>query len=435
MPQRLAAACPVVGLLLLLAVNASLFAYFGCVHQRGAVSVARALRDEAAAAAGTLLQVPPVHVALLSEAASHHHDGAFTQRDEAAAVSHGMAALAAVLSRHQGVKVRTPPGAHLAGKDAESAASAAFADAFRRRVLQHGLRLPLAAFASAHYLVQCHSAPFHATVHSPLMQLVQLDCSPPLPPGGLLGSNGSFPVSKASSGSEHITEAALWRRDPAALLHALYGPHPAAPLLCTLITNGTSTAAAANDGSAAPLALKSAISVHHDLAAATTLHRQFQEVRQLLDADQRQHTSLPAAQRIPEGLAVRPDALAAAAAGVASDEAAPPSGGTHGSSAYRALPTHIVMFDSDAARPAVAAFLRQHGYLTGGGHGAAGQSDDHAAALSAAELAQSGARDFFFAFHSADAHAHSAGAHADASPSRVLLLEHPCWRAARRSQA
>lgn len=420
MPQRLAGACPAVGLLLLLAVNVCLFAYFGCIHQRGAVSVARALRDDAALSAGTLLQVPPVHVALLSEAASQHPVGASIQRDEAAAVPHGMAALAAVLSRHQGV--RTPPASLFGEKHNGSAASAAFADAFRRRVLQHGLRLPLAAFASAHYLMQCHSAPFHATVHSPLMQLTQLDCSPPLPPGGLLGSNGTFSVDKVAGGSDRISEAALWQRDPAALLHALYGPQPAAPLLCTLTSsNGTTAAAAAAaDGSARPLTLKTAVSVHHDPAAAVTVHRQFQEVRQLLDTDQRQHSSLLPTQRIPEGLAVHPAALAAAAA---APDAAPPAGGP----TYRALPTHIVMFDSDAARPAVTAFLRQNAYLPG----SAGHSGEHTAAVSTSELAQSEARDFFFAFHGADAHrdAHSAGG----DPSRVLLLEHPCWRAARRT--
>ena len=64
----------------------------------------------------------------------------------------------------------------------------------------------------------------------------------------------------------------------------------------------------------------------------------------------------------------------------------------------RALPTHALLYDSDAGKPAVAGFLARHGYAPRPPGG------------------------FFHALHGADAHSE-----AEREPARVLIYEHQCW--------
>jgi len=66
----------------------------------------------------------------------------------------------------------------------------------------------------------------------------------------------------------------------------------------------------------------------------------------------------------------------------------------------RALPTHALMYDVDAERPAVARWLAAHGY------------------------AQNPAGGYFHQLHGADAHSD-----AQREPARVHVYEHACWAA------
>lgn len=328
-----------VGLLLLLVSNAALAAYFTQIHQRGALAAMQ-------------------HVSVVAS------DAAATQ------LCHGEEALPTGLQVQAGSAVRH---SEFAG---QAAAASRVAEALRQQgvVAQPGC-LPAAAYMTVHQLMQCHSAPFYSAVHSPLAQLMQLDCSPPIAPVlAHLGYAGG-----RSDG--WISEALLWRSNPASLLTALYGPAPVPPLVCSL----------------------GAAVVHDDPAVREALQARFAALQQRrgLDVLRGSGVSAVGASDLTfagQQLAVHPYNLEGEArmqaSAVGSEGAA-----RHGDSAvtlYRALPTHIVAFDSDSEKPAVADFLARNGYRE--------------------------SSRFFYALHGADVHSRS-----DREPAAVLIFEHACW--------
>jgi hypothetical protein len=335
-----------VGLLLLLVSNAALAAYFTQIHQRGALAAMRHVSDVAGDAAATQLcdggkETLATGLQLLEGSAVRY--GEFAGQPDA--VSRIAEAL-----RHQGAAAQ--PGC-----------------------------LPAAAYMTVHQLMQCHSAPFHSAVHSPLAQLVQLDCSPPIPP--VLAHLG-YPGRRSDG---WISEAMLWRSNPEALLVALYGPAPAPPLVCLL----------------------GASAVHFETAVRRALHARFAALQQRrgLDVLRSSGVSVRASDSASAGqqLAVHPNSLErvarmrASGANSAHSADGNEAAAGHGDSAvtlYRALPTHVVAFDSDSEKPAVADFLARNGYHE--------------------------SRRFFYALHGADVHNR-----ADKEPAGVLIFEHACW--------
>jgi hypothetical protein len=335
-----------VGLLLLLVSNAALVAYFTQVHQRGALAAMRHVSVVASGAAATQLC-----------------DGG----DEAQTTGFEL---------QRGSAVRY---SEFAG---QAAAASRLAEALRHQgvVAQPGC-LPAAAYMTVHQLMQCHSAPFYSAVHSPLAQLMQLDCSPPIPP--VLAHLG---YARGWS-DEWISEALLWRSNPAALLTALYGPAPAPPLVCSL-------------GAAA---------ARYDPAVREALHARFAAVQHSrgLDVLRGSGVSVGASDLTiaRQQLAVHPTHLqrvarmqtsASSPVHAADEREAAAAYGESAVTPYRALPTHVVTFDSDSEKPAVADFLARNGYQE--------------------------SRRFFYALHGADVHNC-----ADREPAAVLIFEHACW--------
>lgn len=180
---------------------------------------------------------------------------------------------------------------------------------------------PLSSLFSAHFLMPCHSAPFYAVVHAPV-QLLQLDCSPPVRLATERGLTDA--LVHASS------ETAAWDANPARLLRALYGEQPEAPLAC-------SSEVAPGRPPLQPPHAADLLRLHHGPSATRRINVPGE------------HTFATTA--------------AAFLAEYGSDDPprdaseAPPAGGS-----YRELPSHVVMYDTDAAAPPVAAFLDRHGY-------------------------------------------------------------------------
>jgi len=189
-----------------------------------------------------------------------------------------------------------------------------------------------------HWLMPCHSAPYYDVVHWPV-RMLQLDCSPGSRVDGLRGRFREAVCSATGCCNSTVlpllSESDSWVHDPPLLLRGLYGPNPAAPAAC---------------GPVAPAAVRPAVGE----AFAT----------------------------VPTGWA------AAAAAGTCGVTSPPP--------AYRALPSHAILFDTDASLPAVSAWLRANSYVLD--------------------------TSFFHAHVWGDAH------RVGSDPGRVMVWRHPCWR-------
>lgn len=186
------------GLTTLALVNVIAIAYFNGFHQRGAVAVARHLALEAEAASGQLAALTTTAAALKS----FDGDGGVF-----AASAERRAALAPLLLSASTSSSSTP-----------------------------ALPLPLASLMGVHFLMQCHSTPYHSVIHNPLVQLRQLDCSPPI--DGLFPTTVSDGETAAAARrrpqqQQQLSEAALWRKSPLALLRQFYGDRPTPPLACS----------------------------------------------------------------------------------------------------------------------------------------------------------------------------------------------------------
>jgi Alg9-like mannosyltransferase family len=173
------------GLLTLAIVNAIACVYFNVIHQRGAVGVAKHLSNIAEEASGRLVVIPPTLF--------RDDDSTALQRSEFAGSKADISAISSFLNNNNHFLPGIPKHAISTGPITA---------------------VPASSLMSVHFLMQCHSTPYHAAVHNPLVQMVQLDCSPPM----------------ARESEE--SEANLWRRDPAALLERMYGPNPTKPVAC-----------------------------------------------------------------------------------------------------------------------------------------------------------------------------------------------------------
>jgi len=256
--------------------------------------------------------------------------------------------------------------------------------------------LPLRALMQAHALAPCHALPFFAVVHYEV-QLLGLDCSPAarLPmeatTGGGGGGGGRLREGACARGgpaccggaAPALSESDAWQRAPARLLRALYGDAAglgaprARPRLCALLA-GPAAAAAAE--AAEPFAEEEAALGGDEVAAqpeafalefgAEACRARLREMREKEEKEE-----VEAGTGTEARARARPRAV-------------------------RRLPTHVVMFDTDAARPDVAAWL------------------------AAANFSLPAGRAFAHSPLSGDAHA------AGPEPREVRVYAHECWLAA-----
>lgn len=171
----------------------------------------------------------------------------------------------------------------------------------RTTAVKHHSTCPM----SVHWLTPCHSAPFYSVVHAPI-PMTQLDCSPS---SRVAGFQGGFRhcVCASSQGKccstqelPVLSETELWQREPMALLQALYGNTPTGPSLADAPPYNSS-----------------------DLTFAT-----------------------------------RPATWASVTGHAGCKE----WGRSESEKAYRQLPSHIVLYDTDASQALVQSWLSQHGY-------------------------------------------------------------------------
>lgn len=225
------------------------------------------------------------------------------------------------------------------------------------------LVLPRSALLSAHFLMPCHSTPFYAVVHAPVL-LLQLDCSPPARLADELVREGAP--------AHSVSETEAWNAAPGRVLRTLYGAEPEAPLACGFerAPRGVSPPPHAHAGRGAD--------VHVHLHPATTAAS---ESGRINFPDENTFATTASAFLAEFG---GPGAAADSAAALAD---------------YRELPSHIVTYDTDAGAPAVAAFLAAHGYAL--------------------------ARAFFQGHIAGDVHAAARGRPEQAAA--VQVYEHACW--------
>ena len=212
---------------------------------------------------------------------------------------------------------------------------------------------------AVHFLTPCHATPLYATLHWPVEARI-LECAP----GGAAGNRAraaSAAVRACDTLPKNITETGLWIADKRALLGALYGAAPSPPRVCAA-RNGRRNGR--GEGGS-----------HWAWAAS--------ESRSAADA----------AASLDELFAVSA-APFAAATGDAECQAALHS---HAHK-YSVLPSHAVLFDTDAASPDVGAWLRENDFSLG-------------AAFSMGHV-------------SGDAHARSEGR---GEPAAIQVWEHACF--------
>jgi phosphatidylinositol glycan class B len=204
---------------------------------------------------------------------------------------------------------------------------------------------------SVHFLTPCHAAPLFAVLHYPRVEALFLDCSPGAAAGGPIGAAPRAAVCEASGccGARAplplLTESAAWAADKGALLEALYGAAGCnAPRACARDAGGAGAPRADGRGAVPPARFAWAFGSPQCRAA--------------MGAPPAAATALP-------------------------------------------CPTHAVLYDTDAAAPAAAAWLATGGY----------------------ELAAA----FPMGWVQGDAHAVAEGR---GSPKAVGVWVHPCWSAA-----
>lgn len=211
---------------------------------------------------------------------------------------------------------------------------------------------------SAHFIMPCHSTPFHSLVHYPRVELRQLDCSPT---SRLLKEDGPFHGGHVCrytgccggvEGRAPFTESSALEFSGGGLLRAVYGSDPALYTPPRICTQGGGTSSSSSRG---PSSTSSPF-LTHPLGFAQEF--------------------------APKGCA----------SGVGGGGDTPPP--------YHPLPTHLLLFDSDARRPEVIQWLSAANYSWG-----------TMQAFSHSPLFQG------------DSHSHH-------QPKEVLLFTHPCWTAA-----
>jgi len=347
----------------LVAANAIASVYFNQVHQRGPLSVMRHLQREAYLRAALLVRPARYHPQLL-----------------------GARAQGSLFDEHVAATGSAPWWPWTA---AEALGIGGSSESF-------GLQ-PAAALMTVHALMPCHSLPFHSVLHSPLARLLQLDCSPPT----------AHYNASAAAGRPQVSESQLWVQHPLRLLQALYGYRvdagsvPASPLACAF----------EGAGSSGPLSSRASVFIRRWLYSNFAFISSGAWQPQGEDMDPKWMRPLAPgvalggsaesadADFMREMFATDTHLLRLALDGspiVAEDssDSPPPLAVV---AAVRALPTHIVIFDTDAGDVGVARFLASSGYAK--------------------------TADFFHALHTGDAHSLS-----KSDPGRVHLFEHECSR-------
>ena len=286
---------------------------------------------------------------------------------------------------------------------------------------------------SVHFWMPCHSTPYYATIHAPIAML-QFDCAPhadarrrEIAHYRYAGNTSDDERLVESIAWPVISESEAWRVAPELLLRALYGPQPEPPLVCAY------RAVQHTSSNVTPVLVRATASLH----ALWDLLREGFDI--IFDDDTVTAENVDHAEELGEVVPwstplvhLHPSLWHSLSGSIAHANEM-----THATTAtgflaafgadrrraltsrtdhhpvvavaakhvaeYRDLPTHVVVFDSDAERPQVASYLVTHQYAL--------------------------IHSYFYTHVPADAHARRE----TREPSRVLLYEHPCWTALARS--